>query len=96
MKNADMTEGRGPMVIDKCFSEQSFAEKYIDIQPGVMGVRHKWSKGDNGGNWEVRPVEVIDYNIVNATQQRKLLIREALAKLSNEEIKALNIKLKGE
>lgn len=59
MRNADRTEGRGPMVNDKCFLDRKKAEKYIDEQPGVMGRRAKWSTQEYG-DWEVKEVEVIE------------------------------------
>ena len=43
-RNADETEGRGPMVPDLAFLHKEHAERYIDEQPGVMGRRAKWSR----------------------------------------------------
>jgi len=69
-RNADMTEGRGPMVPDRCFSERVFAEHYIDVQPGVMGRRCRWSQ-EKFGDWEVREIEVINYDLVEAEELRR-------------------------
>lgn len=43
-RNFDMTEGRGPMVLDKIFLDESKARKYMENQSGVMGVKSGWSK----------------------------------------------------
>lgn len=59
MRNADMTEGRGPMVQDLCFSGRELAAEYIDQQPGVMGRRGKWSE-DKFGDWKIQTLEVLD------------------------------------
>lgn len=62
-RNSDMTEGRGPMILNNKpsgFFNLQDANDYIDQQPGVMGLRSKWSEVKSGGDWEVRPVEIID------------------------------------
>ena len=62
-KNKDMTEGRGPMVPDKCFLYEEHAKKYIDNQSGVMGRRCKWSEGE-ARDWDIIPLEVIEKDII--------------------------------
>lgn len=37
-RNADMTEGRGPMVIDIIVDSLDLAKKYILSQTGIMGI----------------------------------------------------------
>lgn len=37
-KNSDMTEGRGPMVLDKLFLVRKMAVEYANSQKGVMGT----------------------------------------------------------
>jgi len=37
LKDSDRTEGRGPMIVDKCFSNIENAERYIEKQPGIFG-----------------------------------------------------------
>lgn len=39
--NADMTEGRGPMVLVKVISDEQAAIRFALAQPGVMGVRNR-------------------------------------------------------
>jgi len=56
-KNADMTEGRGPMLPDRCFLKRTDAERYIDSMPGVMGMRAKWSK-QKYGDWAIQEIIV--------------------------------------
>lgn len=36
-KNLDMTEGRGPMVLDKIFLNREDAWEFANKQPGIMG-----------------------------------------------------------
>lgn len=78
--NFDMTEGRGPMVNDKCFLHKKDAENYIDNQCGVMGIRRKWSE-DKYGDWDVIELDVLEgpFNIEEDIKNK------ALAKLSEEE-----------
>lgn len=86
MRNADMTEGRGPMVQDLCFSSRELAAEYIDQQPGVMGRIGKWSE-DKFGDWKIQALEVLD-QIPDPNQK----IREkALSKLTFEEKRALGL-----
>ena len=61
-RNADETEGRGPMVPDLAFLHKEHAERYIDEQPGVQGRRAKWSRSTYG-DWRISPLEVEDHNI---------------------------------
>jgi hypothetical protein len=56
-KNADMTEGRGPMVLDSVWGTEEDAWEYADNQEGVMGRKCKWS-AQKYGDWEVQEVEV--------------------------------------
>jgi hypothetical protein len=57
-RNDDMTEGRGPMVLDSIYSSKEKAETYANAQDGVMG---RLSGGDwtkNGNDWKVETWEV--------------------------------------
>ena len=47
MRNADFTEGRGPMTPDKIFIELSSAYNYIMTKTGIMG-----SAQGSYGNWK--------------------------------------------
>jgi hypothetical protein len=83
--NADMTEGRGPMVDDLCFKHKKHAENYIDSKQGIMGSREQWSKVQNG-SWKIIEIEVIEKDIVDTAESIK---KRALSKLSAAERKAL-------
>ena len=56
--NADMTEGRGPMKLKHLFANEQDAKDYIDMQPGVMGRRNKWSE-EKYGDWKVEKLMVV-------------------------------------
>jgi hypothetical protein len=58
-KNADMTEGRGPMIFDSAWLSEQAAKDYIDSKPGVMGRLAKWSQ-EKYGDWEVRTIKTRD------------------------------------
>lgn len=58
-RNSDSTEGRGPMVVDSVWLSREKANDYIDDQPGVMGVRQKWSHMPYG-DWTVTEIETRD------------------------------------
>jgi len=64
---ANMTDGMGPMQIDKCFLYEGHANKYINAQPGIMGRRACWSKREVG-DWDVIPLEVIEEDIIGNTR----------------------------
>lgn len=82
-RNADTTEGRGPMVPDKCFSKLEDANDYIDLQSGVMGRKAKWSEQKHG-DWYVAEVNVCD-SLGDAEHQRiEEIKRKALSKLTPE------------
>lgn len=61
-RNADQTEGRGPMEPDLAFFHKEHAERFIDEQPGIMGRREKWSQLRHG-DWVVMPEEHKDCDI---------------------------------
>src|SRR5574343_1138633 len=89
-RNADMTEGRGPMVNDLCFANRNEAEAYIDEQDGVMGRRERWSQRAFG-DWTIDEVEVLDsYRDALAVKKESLKAR-ALLKLTKEEKAALGL-----
>ena len=90
MRNSDMTEGRGPMVTDKCFLKREHAENYIDKQDGVMGRKEKWSKSYNS-YWEVRAIEVIEEDIIKKQEQKEQERQELIDELSDYELELLGI-----
>lgn len=87
-KNADMTEGRGPMVDVAAFSKESDARNFIDGKPGVMGRVLNWSK-EKYGDWEADPITVYDTISEYEDDHTKLLKEKALAKLTSEERRIL-------
>ena len=82
----DMTEGRGGMVNDLCFSTYELAAEYIDEQPGVMGRRAKWST-EKYGDWEIQKIEVLNHLVTPEDRERE----KALAKLTEKERKLLGL-----
>jgi len=56
--NADMIEGRGPMLFHSVYADRKKAEKFIDKQPGVMGRKVKWST-EKYGDWTIEEKEMI-------------------------------------
>lgn len=89
-RNADDIEGRGPMRPDLAFLHKEHAERYIDEQPGVMGRRQKWSQ-QTYGDWYIKPIEVIDYDVIEAGLKNVKLRLSALSKLTDEEKSALGL-----
>lgn len=89
-RNSDMTEGRGPMVVDCAFKHKEDAEAYIDMRPGVMGRRDNW-RLRKSGDWEVRPIEV--HNSVHEAEriQNERIRAQALTKLTHEERRILGL-----
>jgi hypothetical protein len=73
------------MVPDLAFLHQAHAERYIDEQPGVMGLLGR------RGDWETKPVNVIDYDIVKMQVDKVKIRQDALKKLSQEEKEALGL-----
>lgn len=88
--NADMTEGRGPMVPGPAFLHRQHAVEYVDAQPGVMGRRAKWSL-EKYGDWEVRDIEVHEHSLIDAAKERERIKAAALKKLSAVEREALGL-----
>ena len=88
--NSDMTEGRGPMVNDKCFLHREHAVAYIDAQPGVMGIKAKWS-AEKFGDWRIFEVEVVEHDVVDHERIKQERRATALAKLTELEREALGL-----
>lgn len=84
--NADLTEGRGPMVNDLAFVSREYAADYIDNMPGIMGRRAKWSK-EKYGDWIIDEIEVRE-KPYDKNYELKL---KALAKLTKEERNILGL-----
>lgn len=98
-QNADMTEGRGHMVLDRLFANKHDALEYVRNQKGVMGrsprSSHERKVGETGwegmGDWELRELTVLEnYDEIREVDNNKLKAR-AIAKLTTEELRALGL-----
>jgi hypothetical protein len=87
-RNSDMTEGRGPMVNDKCFINRELAAEHIDNKPGVMGRAGKWSEQEHG-DWQVQEIDVLKFSVRVSEQEKENLVSAGLAKLTQEEKEAM-------
>lgn len=89
-KNSDMSEGRGPKIVDSIFSNRTAAVEYMDKQPGIMGRTGKWSE-DGYGDWKIEEMFLFD----SANQREEAVIAEhkenALKKLTDYEKKILGL-----
>jgi hypothetical protein len=89
--NSDMTEGRGPMVLDIAFEDKAVADAYIDSKPGIMGRKEKWSEEGSGKDWMTKPIFV--YKTIeeakSANDEKDKL--RALGKLTQREKALLGI-----
>ncbi len=88
--NADMTEGRGPMVLDKIFTNRVDANAYIDTKFGVMGRPGPWSN-QKYGDWTVQEHRLFDSLDDAAKDHDREVRKRALGKLTDEERKVLGI-----
>lgn len=93
-RNSDMTEGRGPMVLDKVFSNEDDAYSYINKQDGVMGRRPSnfgQKSWDQMGDWTVRSIVI--YASINEADEayQETLRHTALSKLTDAEKQALGL-----
>jgi hypothetical protein len=90
--NADMTEGRGPMVNDMAFSRREDAAQYIDGKHGVMGRRPitPWSQQPHG-DWDIVEITVAE----TVEEVQRIMTNErrarALAKLTKDDREALGL-----
>jgi hypothetical protein len=92
MKNADMTEGRGPnMPTGIGFLDKSEGKKYIDAQFGVMGRPAPAGGWGRYGDWELVPITIMDTADQAFVNARAKIKADALAKLTWEEKEALGL-----
>lgn len=86
-KNQDMTEGRGPMIRDKVFLNERDAHDYINQQEGIFGRKAPEAGWQNSrlGDWEVKPISVLEHLDDTEEHARAEAIRRAYAKLTSEE-----------
>lgn len=95
-KNADMTEGRGPMIPVAYFLYEDVAWGFADQHTGVMGRRPNsgtW-RMEKYGDWEVEEIDIQEItNIPDLKQQQQEeKKRQALAKLTQEERDLLGLR----
>lgn len=96
LENADMTEGRGPMVpTGYSFTTEEAAIEYCKMQQGVMGVKNdtvvKYRSTVVINDHEIRKIKVFE-NIKDIEEvQLKELKEIALSKLTNEEKSILGL-----
>ena len=89
-RQSDTTEGRGPMVLDKCFLHREHAAEYIDAQTGIMGRKAKWSTKEFG-DWTIEAIEVLEHNVIDSDKVKQERRASALAKLTELEREALGL-----
>jgi hypothetical protein len=82
-QNADLTEGRGPMVNRALFIDEADAHEFSETLDGAMGSR---------SGIKVVPLQVYHRLSECPEFSRKHLRKKALAKLTPEEIEVLGIK----
>lgn len=62
-RNADMTEGRGPMVEESFWFDRAKAVEHMDKQPGVFGRKPpsgSWDTEPHLGDWDIAPFFTMD------------------------------------
>lgn len=91
-RNLDMTEGKGPMVLDKVFMEERDAHEYVDGQEGVMGRKPDPGVGWQNsmmGDWQVKPLYIMEHLADGEAYQRAQLLERAYSKLTRQEKDAI-------
>jgi len=82
LKNADFTEGRGPMLLDKVFVTMELARKYVMSKDGICGSKQDYnprvsSKSDEYYNgYQIKTVEVLEYYNNEEIEKKKKKIEE--------------------
>lgn len=95
-KNADFTEGRGPMQFHLAFTDGEEAIRYVEKQQGIYGSPQRVERGKYGhfayGNgYEIDKV-VVHRSVAEVIRNQKEEARKkALAKLTEEEIELLGL-----
>lgn len=87
-RNADMTEGRGPMLLDKVFTKEEDAHAYTMTKDGVFGRKPAdfgKTSWDGMGDWKVEPIVVLDGLDDANEHDYEVNVRKAYQKLTEEE-----------
>lgn len=88
MKNTDFTEGRGPMVIDRAYTNRTYAHDYIMAQEGIYGSPQRYEpKYDSYNGYSIRTLKVLD---TPPEEERKHILEAELANIEAERKKILN------
>lgn len=91
MKNADFTEGRGPMLLHKIFDTVEHAEEYVSKQSGIYGTPQRKDKyGWNG--YDVNVVEVLTDTASVLREEEEIARKQAMNKLTPRERELLGLK----
>lgn len=96
MKNADFTEGRGPMLLHSLWEDGEDAIGYIQKQQGIFGSiqkveRNKYGKYAYCNGYEIQEKFVISKGSDIEAYQKQEVVQKALAKLTKEERSLLGL-----
>lgn len=91
LKNADFTEGRGPMFFDKAFANKADAHNYIMDQDGIYGSSQGPSSYgvDCYNGYEIKTIDLISSYDASAVAMKRREIQER-----RKEIERLQAELK--
>lgn len=76
-KNADFTEGRGPMLLHKIFSDAPLARAYVERQKGIygspQGLNKHYEEDDeyHYNGYSIQGVKVLD-SLISDEEKEKL------------------------
>lgn len=73
LKNADITEGKGPMLLDKVFKGITNAFKYVEAQKGTYGSEQRLSIGSGVNCYN----EGYIYNCLNGFDIKLIALEDA-------------------
>lgn len=95
-KNGDITEGKGPMVLEKLFLHEDDAHTYINGQQGVFGRKAPEAGWQNSrlGDWEVKPLVVLEHLQDGVEYEHEQNLNRAYAKLLPQEKAAIEWHIK--
>jgi len=62
LKNADFTEGRGPMLLHTVFSDGEEAIKYVEKQKGIFGSPQNVERG-KGSYARANGYEIVEHDV---------------------------------
>ena len=96
LKNADFTEGRGPMLFDSVWENGDDAINYVSDQPGIYGSKqhielNKYGFYAYANGYQIKEIPLFEtYEGMEEIQKEKTR-QQALAKLTKEEKEALGL-----